>query len=226
MIISELSAGKQYVVCSSAHQRSTCSHRKTYIMDTLKNAVLDGMRDKLTDPEFIKEMTKAKAIEFNRLAKQESGERVTAERQIGRLTVQINRLVDAIANSNRPVKELMGLMEKAEAERVGLVERVRMLGATNVITLHPRVIEDYRSNVDRLYAALTDCLDTVAVRAAFHNLIDSVVVHPTGYREPYEVTVYGRLSAIMGVDLFPTMRSNREILAEEGVSCGDNVNRD
>jgi len=32
------------------------------------------------------------------------------------------------------------------------------------------------------------------------------------------VDAYGRLSAIMGVELFPTMRSAQEILADEGVS--------
>ena len=32
------------------------------------------------------------------------------------------------------------------------------------------------------------------------------------------VDAYGRLSAIMGIDLFPTMRSAEEILTSEGVN--------
>ena len=47
--------------------------------------------------------------------------------------------------------------------------------------------------------------------------MDSIVVQPTGYRRPYVVDAYGRLSAIMGVNLFPTARSGEEIIAEEGV---------
>jgi len=225
MIISKMSGGKQYSVCSAAHQRSTCAHRKTYIMDTLKDVVLGGMRDKLTNPESIKEMMKARVIEFARLVKESSGERLAVERQINRLNVQINRLVDAIENSNRPVKEIMASMEAKEAERVGLVERVKLLGATNAVTLHPTVVAHYRDNIEELYQTMIKCFDLPKVRAAFHNLIERVVVHPTEYRAPYEVSVYGRLSAIMGVDLFPTMRSNKEILAEEGLSCGDNVNQ-
>jgi hypothetical protein len=52
---------------------------------------------------------------------------------------------------------------------------------------------------------------------AFRNLMNSIVVQPTGYRQPYVVDAYGRLSAIMGVNLFPTARSGEEIVAEEGV---------
>jgi hypothetical protein len=48
--------------------------------------------------------------------------------------------------------------------------------------------------------------------------MDSLVVQPTGYRQPYVVDAYGRLSALMGVNLFPTVRSGQEIMAEEGVS--------
>jgi hypothetical protein len=35
--------------------------------------------------------------------------------------------------------------------------------------------------------------------------------------EPYVVDAYGRLSAIGGVELFPTVRSGKEIIAVEGV---------
>src|SRR6266516_3971451 len=60
----------------------------------------------------------------------------------------------------------------------------------------------YRANVEELHQSLIRNLDAPKTRAAFHNLIERIVVHPTGYREPYEISVYGRLSAIVGVDLF------------------------
>jgi hypothetical protein len=53
------------------------------------------------------------------------------------------------------------------------------------------------------------------VAMALRNLVDSVVVHETVERRPHEVCVYGRLAAIMGVDLFPTMRTPSEIIEEE-----------
>jgi site-specific DNA recombinase len=49
------------------------------------------------------------------------------------------------------------------------------------------------------------------VRVAFQNLVDSVVVHPTGKRMPYEASVHGRLSAMLGIDLFPAQLSEEKI---------------
>jgi hypothetical protein len=53
---------------------------------------------------------------------------------------------------------------------------------------------------------------------AFGNIIDSIIVHPTGNAKPYDISLYARLSAVMGeFNLFPTPRSNEEIVAAEGL---------
>lgn len=138
------------------------------------------------------------------------------------LEIQIARLVAAISDSDEPLPALLEALKARETERVGLEERLRQIKASNVVTLHPNVLKDYRANVEKLHEALVRHPDSQENRFAFRNMIDSIVVHPTGYREPYEVSVFGRLASIMGLDLFPTVRSNKEILAEEGVSSGDN----
>ncbi|MGA9328521.1 MAG: recombinase family protein, partial [Bradyrhizobium sp.] len=218
MIFTSTSRGRQFVACAAAKTKSACSHAKSYDADLLKQLVIDNMRANLTDPKRHAEALKAAHTEYATLAKKNSGEKVAAERQISRLKVQINRLVDAIENSDRPVKELMASLQAKDAERVGLIERVRLLDSSNVVTLHPQVIETYRQNVDKLHEALSAGTLDVEVVTAFRNLLDCVVVQPTGYRQPYVVDAYGRLSAIMGVNLFPTVRSGREILEEEGVT--------
>lgn len=58
-------------------------------------------------------------------------------------------------------------------------------------------------------------------QAAFRNIFERIVVHPTGKRMPYEVTPYARLTAIMGIELFPKVRSTEEMLGEQGVICTD-----
>jgi hypothetical protein len=73
-----------------------------------------------------------------------------------------------------------------------------------------------------MHSALTDGkLDDDAMapfRVAFGNVFDKVIVHVTGKRRPVEVTPYARLSAIMGVDFFPKMRTSQELLAEQGLT--------
>jgi hypothetical protein len=59
---------------------------------------------------------------------------------------------------------------------------------------------------------------------AFQNLIDTIVVQPTGYKKPYEIDVYGRESAYLGINLFPAgAKSLEKILIDEGVSAEDRV---
>jgi hypothetical protein len=55
-------------------------------------------------------------------------------------------------------------------------------------------------------------------RVAFGNVFDTVVVHQTGKRKPVEVTPYARISAIMGKDIMPKMRTAKKVLEEQGLT--------
>ena len=59
---------------------------------------------------------------------------------------------------------------------------------------------------------MTNKPDTPESRVAFRNLIDSIVVHPTGMRMPYEFTPYARIAAIQGLNLFPSRRTMKEVV--------------
>jgi chromosome segregation ATPase len=191
-------------------------------MDELKKLVLTGFRAGLVDPKAIAETARQYHAEYAEQGKKNSSEKQDVEKRRNRLTVQIDRLVRAVAESDQPLEELLPLLKSKEAERVGLEERLRLLNATNVIELHPHVIAEYKKNVERLHEELSINTVDPETRTAFRNLLDSVVVHPTGKRQPYEISIYGRLAAIMGVDLFPTQRSAAQILDSEGVSCTEN----
>jgi site-specific DNA recombinase len=198
------------VACATAHQHGTCSH-STYDLDRLQRAVLDGMRRHLTDPATITEAARAFHAEWAAREKKTRGDAAQTRKQLNRIQMQIDRLVVAIRDSDVPVHDLLPQLKPLDAERAGLMERLRLIEPNNnVVHLHPNVIEAYSLNVEKLHAALT--LDSMSAenRTAFRNVIDTIVVHPTGKRMAYEFTPYGRLSAIMGVDLFPTARHTLE----------------
>lgn len=222
MIVVSKSRGEQFVSCAAARTKATCEHRKSYSIDGLKKLVLDNFRDNMVDPKRHAEALRAAHTEYAALAKKNSGEKGAAEKQRNRLVVQIARLVSAISDSDEPLPALLDSLKKKEAERVGLEERIRLLGADNVVHLHPKVIDTYKETIEKLHKKLSTNSDDIETKTAFRNIMDSIVVHPTGYREPYVVDAYGRLSAIMGIDLFPIKRSAKKILAAEGVICSDN----
>jgi hypothetical protein len=116
-------------------------------------------------------------------------------------------------------------LDQLESERVALEGRLSLIdaengGASNVVSLHPAALETFRQNIESIHAALSSGgADLAPFRAAFRNIFERFVVHPTGKRRGYEVTPYARLSAILAVDLFPKARTAEEMLAEQGVNA-------
>jgi site-specific DNA recombinase len=187
-------------------------------MSVIESTVINGFKQNLVDAESIKEMTKAYHARRKENDQKSGVERDEVAKKLAKLTLNIDRLVEAVTESDEPVPSLVAKLKEKEAERVGLTERLRLLNAENVIALHPFAIETYKNSVDILHRSLLKGRNYgEAEKQAFRNLIDRVVVHPTGARKPYEVSVYGRLSALIGVEAFPNMRTVEEIVAEEAI---------
>jgi site-specific DNA recombinase len=227
MTITASSRIGQRIGCSAAYNARSCKHSKSYDLGKLTALAVDGMCTHLTDPERIKANALAKTLEFARLEKENNGARQGAVKQFDRLNIQIAKLVRMIDEEDDMPRELLASLKAKEIERKGLEERIRLLGAeSNVTTLHPNVIKTFGKSIETLYAKLKRNPDDPECRLAFGNIIDSIVVHPTANAKPYDISLYARLSAIMGVDLFPKPRTTKEIAAAEGlprISAGRTV---
>jgi hypothetical protein len=230
MITTKVSRGKTYVACSAAHQKDACSHRKGYMVDALEKSVLNGLKHRLGSPEAVKRAAEEYVKEYDALVKKNDTARIDVEKALRRAEFKIDKLVDLATDIDHPV-DMGAIKEKlraAEAERVVLAEQLKLLKATNLPALlrSDFVIDDYKRKVDTVYELLVNDPDSVEGRMGFRSLVERIVVHPTGWGEDYKVSVFGTLSALMGVELFPTMRSDEEILAQEGLSSGSKVNAD
>jgi site-specific DNA recombinase len=202
-----------------------CTHIRTYELARLQAGVLDQLRQQIADPRAIDEAAREVHAEWSALQKEHRAKRAAAGKNLATVEAKILRLVNALEAGSMPESTLIPRLQEAERERVGLTEQARLIGAeTNVIDVHPGLLDAYRANVEKLHAALIANPNTVENRTAFRMLVDSVIVHPTPKRAAYEFTTNGRLGAIMGVDLFPTARNAREILADHGVACSDTGN--
>jgi hypothetical protein len=106
-------------------------------------------------------------------------------------------------------KELLASLKAKEIERRGLEERIRLLsGESNVTALHPHTLKAFGKNIETLHAKLGRNSNDPECRTAFGNILDCVLLHPTAYDAPYDISLYARLSAIMGGDdLFTAARS-------------------
>jgi site-specific DNA recombinase len=216
--------GSPRVVCPFAHRgKNLCDHRRSYCLAKLQKTILDGVKEKLTSREALLELTRAYHSRWAERQKEIGADLDNVRRQLNRVTVQIDRIVTAISESDDPVRVLVDKLKTLESERASLAEKVRLIEAEgNVVTLHPTTIDKFGTAMEEMHAALSDVdfdvKQLAPFRAAFRNTFERIVVHPTGKMKPCEVTPYARLSAIMGLELFPKMRSTTEMLAEQGVS--------
>lgn len=220
-------SGAARVACATAHQHRTCTQTRSYDLDDLQRTVLDGIRKHLMNPRAVLEYTKSFHARWAERAKQNRTDGKVARDRLRFIEASTQRIINAIADgdSEVPVKALTAKLKTLETERVGIEERLRLMDAEGAVVAHPNAVNGFVANVAKLHEALSGndlAPDQVTqFRLAFRAIMERFVVHPTAKRMPYEVTPYARLTALMGVDLFPTARTPKEILSEQGVIYSD-----
>jgi site-specific DNA recombinase len=198
--------GKKGICCSTAHKRQSCEHRKTYNLDKITSLAVEKMVEHLTDPARLNKQAAAMVVEYARVEKENSSARQAAQKQLDRLNVQIAkliRMVDQDESGDLPEEMLASLKEK-EIERRGLKERIRLLGAqSNVTDLPSAAIQSFGKSIEKLADMIERDPDDAACRMALGNVVDSILVHPTAFGAPYDISIWGRVSTVMGrVNLF------------------------
>ena len=225
MLVVQTTADDTRVACSAANLRSTCDHRRSYSLKELERTVVTNMKANLTDSEALMRLTKRYHARWAERQKEARGERDKVARELTRTTVAIDRYVTAIDETDEPVKGLVDKIKALEIDRAALEARLKLIdaesdGANGVVSLHPTAIDRFRDSIETIHAALTGNMPAekaAPFRAAFRNVFERIVVHETVRKQPYAVTPYARLSAILGIELFPKGRTAEEMLAEQGV---------
>jgi site-specific DNA recombinase len=207
IICGSIRGGDRSVACSTAWWRQTCPHRKSYSLARLTKHATDKMHEHLTDPEFVKERAKERAKELARLEREAGSERDTTQRELDRVELKIKKLIrltEDDASEDVP-QEARDRMKELRVAQRGLKQRLTLLDAkvTGVVP-HPNKVKALARDVDTLHEMLRDDPDNPACRIALGNLIERALVHPTGYNQPYDVSLLARHAAYVGeLPLFP-----------------------
>ena len=209
--------GDRYLRCSAAHWRQQCSHSKSYSLLRLSRHATEKMHAHLTDPEFVKERAKERATELARLEREANTERPRVQRELDRVDLRIKKIIRLTEEDEGEdiAPEVQARYKELRVEQRGLQQRLALLDANATPPLLPSAIKALARDVDTLHAMLKDTPDDPACRMALGNLIERVLVHPTGYNQPYDVSLYARHAAYAGtLPLFPhedqgVIRSNR-----------------
>lgn len=193
--------------CSAATESGTCADPKTFYLDTVETAVLNGLTAELRHPQVIAQYVQTYHEERKRLAADTDARRTRLERRLGELSREIERLVNAIAKGHGDPAVLGPQSTTLNEERKCiLAELDQVPAATGVTALHPVVLARYEEQLNQLQTGLAKGIATGDSESAeaMRDLIETVTVFRDLSRiGGIEVEIAGRLTALLGEGAFP-----------------------
>ena len=180
--------------CAAARDRGTCNNHLHIRIGDLEAAVLDGLRNRLMDPDLFKIFCEEFHREVNRLRMDENAEIVAQKSELDKVERRIRRIVEMITDDDAPIRALKDELRALEARRTEL-EASRAQAKAPKPLLHPNVAELYRRKVAELQAALQDPQDREEAFELIRGLIDQIVLVPVENR--LEIDIKGQLAAIL-----------------------------
>ena len=198
-------SGRRRLRCTAAAENGTCPDPITFYVDTVEKAVLAGLKSELRHPDVIAEWVRTYQAERKRLAKQRDTTRARAERRLGEIARELDRLVDGIAKGTGDPEVLGARMKVIVAEKAALTAELAETSAP-VVALHPDLLKRYENQLLRLQASILKGMEAGDAEAAqaMRDLVETVTVR----RDPskvggVEVEIAGRLNALLGEQAFP-----------------------
>jgi hypothetical protein len=199
-------SGRTRIRCTAYAESGVCPNPRTFYLDTVERAVVDGLKAELTTPEMIVEYVRTYHEERKHLAEQADGKRSRMDKRLAQIEREATRAIDAIVKGigdasmlGAKTKELAEEREHLKAERANLPE-------TNEVTeLHPTVLGRYREQVAHLQETLAIGLAAGhnEAAAAVRDLLAAVTVRPGAGPGGLEVEVTGRLGPLLGEEAYP-----------------------
>lgn len=200
MAVNNSNTGTRRIYCGRRKEGGRCVNGHTYRLDLIEKRVVDGLAALLKDPRAIERYLATYRAERKRLAAAEAGKRIAAEKSLGEIKREIDRLIDAVASGtlrDADVKSRMdGLRhrkETAEAELASLPAEPK------VVSLHPATVQKYLASVEDLAGTLARRMvqGHEGIAVALRDLVDSVRVSPADKGDPL-IEVAGRLATLTG----------------------------
>lgn len=207
--------------CSAYRESRTCTNGRRVKRDDVERMVLAGLQTELTEPAYIVEFVKVYNEERARLARSATKDRGRLENRLGEIGRELERAIDAIVKFGIDPATLAARMRELEIERGEITATLEAAtGQTNIVSLHPGAIEQYRSDIARLAEILPrdNAGDRDGLIDTLRNLVAAVVIHAKPHETGFEIEIKGRLAELLAVPAFPARsRGGCKVVAREGL---------
>lgn len=187
----------KFMRCSRMRETGTCDNTTLIRMDRLEARVIEAMEKQLAAPDVVAAYVRA----HHRMAKEHLGQASQVKRQLQKelagVEAECRNIVDAIAKS-KAARSLAERLDQLEERRLALEARLEAVQAPPV-AFHPQAAENYRRKVADLKALLAKAEPAFRQEgmARLRELVEKIVIHPTGRRRPPDVEIHGQIAALL-----------------------------
>ncbi len=169
-------AGQDYLACSAARRKGTCTNKRSIRRPRLEGLILDTLKDNLMAPELVQEFVREFHAEVNRRSRDVELVAGQKRKELADISRKLDGLIEAIAEGLRAAG-LQTKLDELEARKVALETDVAAAPAA-APRLHPNLAEVYRRKVQSLQDALRDATMHAEALEILRGLVDRVVVTP------------------------------------------------
>ena len=195
--------------CASARNKGTCENRKLIKRDDVELRLLDGLKNKLLHPTLLAEFVAEYHREWNRLHRETTSERSTAEAELKAVSGQIEKIVEAIT-AGMFHASMKAKMDALEARKATLASQLLSMPPQEPIILHPALAEAYGVKINALAASLNVDATRVEASELLRGLVTEVRLHPDeDAKDGHLIELYEELSAILALSGPKTQNTHR-----------------
>jgi len=187
--------GRNRFGCAAARDRATCTNHLTIHIGEIEAAILTGLKEQLMDPALFEEFAREFMAEINRSRSALASERESLQRELTRVTKQIDTLVEAILGGADALA-LNTKLKLLEGQKAGLEDKVAARPDAEPL-LHPALAKIYRDTVERLEALLRQPDTGREVLELIRSLIDNITLTPVD--DTLKIELRGDLAGILAI---------------------------
>jgi site-specific DNA recombinase len=186
-----------YLRCSRMVETGLCDNRRTVALDDIEARVIAGIEKHLASPDLIAEYVREYQRAWAKLRDSTGKRRGELQKQLADVHADIRIAVDVLLG--KPSRAVRERLDALEERRDRLENALAEVVAAPLVEFHPNAADSYRKKVQDLRAALAAADDENRLEAyrGIRDLVEKIVIKPTGPYKPIDLEIHGRLATLL-----------------------------
>ena len=186
--------GKAHYGCANSRNKGTCDNRLTIKRVDLESRVLTGLKDQLLDPDRSAEGVSAYHAEDNRLTAETTKNKAVSERDLVKVSKQIDKIIEALAEGmlHPSMKAKLDSLEKQKAR---LEVELANAEPEQPVLLHPALSQMYKKKVADLTEVLNDPETKAEATTIIRGMLSEIRLTPNN--DALEIELVGELAGLL-----------------------------